>query len=177
MSRPIVIPVVVNAGAVLGRANQTLQLTNGELAQLTGTSVRTVIRWYGGESHPGYDVFQKLAVAAFPKDSALAADLATAGGVTLEQLGLVQKQAAQRVPVVAPPPPPPPIPTSLLAEAVVCSAAEELDAPPRAVRGILRAAFRRAREMRLTVESMDDALSLPSPATAPPPRRAKETKA
>jgi hypothetical protein len=168
MSRPIVIPQVINAAEVVARANQTLNLTNQQLGALCEVSTRTVSRWWSHESAPDFNVFRKLAVAAHPKDAALAADLATAGGVTLEQLGLVRPPPAQPAPVVAPSPSPPPIPTHLLVESVVCSAAEELDAPPRAVRGILRAAFHRAREMHLTVEMMDEALTPRVPASPGP---------
>jgi transcriptional regulator with XRE-family HTH domain len=168
MTRPIVVPHVVNATEMVVRASQSLQLLNADLAELCGVSVRTVSRWWSHESTPDFHVFQKLAAAAHLQDPALAADLATAGGVTLEQLGLAAPPPAQPAPVLMLPPAPPPVPTRLLVESVVCSAAEELDAPPRAVRGILRAAFRRAREMRLSVEDMDDALS-PPPVAAPPP--------
>lgn len=168
MSRPIVIPHVINAAEVVARANQTLKLTNEQLGALCQVSTRTVSRWWSHESAPDFNVFRKLAVAAHPKDPALAADLATAGGVTLEELGLVVAPPPQPAPIVAPPPSPPPVPTRLLVESVVCSAAEELDAAPRAVRGILRAAFRRAREMHLSVEMLDDALTPAVPASPPP---------
>jgi transcriptional regulator with XRE-family HTH domain len=167
MSRPIVIPLVVNASEVAIRAKQSLGLSDRELAQVAECSLRTVSRWWGDESTPRHTHFQALAAFAFPKDAALAADLATAGGVTLEQLGLRSPAPPPQAPKAAPPPELPPVATRLLAESVVCSAAEELDAPPRAVRGVLRAAFRRAREMRLSVEEMDDALSAAAAPAAP----------
>jgi hypothetical protein len=184
MSRPIVIPMVINAAEVLVRAKHALGLTDAELGKAMKCSTRTVSRFWGHASSPGHLHFRALATFAFPKDASLAADLATAGGVTLEQLGLRTPAPAPQAPRAAPPPELPPVATRLLAESVVCSAAEELDAPPRAVRGVLRAAFRRAREMRLTVEAMDDALSGPPAPQAPaaaaasaPKGAAKQAKA
>jgi hypothetical protein len=83
-----------------------------------------------------------------------------ATGETLESLGIVTPAPA---PVVVPPPPPPapppPLPTALVVEAVVCAAADALQAPPSAVRGALLAAFCRARELRLSVNDVESALA------------------
>ena len=155
------ITVPLNSGELVARVRMATGWTQKELADIAGVSLRTVSRWATGGSAPGITEWRKLAVKVFAEDPALAAELATAGGATLEALGVVMPRPRQPVQDPPPPPAPPPLPASLLIEAVVCAAAEELDASPRAVRGSLRAAFRRAREMRLTVEAMDDALSAP----------------
>jgi hypothetical protein len=92
-----------------------------------------------------------LATLVFPRDRAIAEELAAAAGHTLESLGL---EAAA---VVAAPPPPPP--SRLVVDAVVCVAADALGATPATVRGALHAAFRRARELGLSLQDVEDALA------------------
>jgi hypothetical protein len=62
----------------------------------------------------------------------------------------------------------------------VCAAAEAMQAPPAAVRDVLRAAVARARALGLTLEEMDEALSASAPpasATAgSPPPESERTK-
>ena len=141
-----------------------MQMTQGELAKYLGVSRRTVNRW--GSRGVGLAPFQAhdLARLVHPRDPALAARLAAAGGATLESLGLEKKV----------PPPPPPDPPRHLVDVVVCAAAETLDISPRQVRAALLAAFRRAREAGLTVEHVEKAL-LPeaAPAGAKPRPRAR----
>jgi hypothetical protein len=90
----------------------------------------------------------KLAAEVYPLDAELAAKLAKEAATTLEEMGVV-------TPV---PPPPPPAPPPYLTETVVCAAAEALNVPPPAVRPALLAAFRRAREVGLKVEDVEEAL-------------------
>jgi MoxR-like ATPase len=52
--------------------------------------------------------------------------------------------------------------TRLFVDAIVCAAAEALDASPRAVRGALLAAFACAREAGLPVETVEKALAPPA---------------
>jgi transcriptional regulator with XRE-family HTH domain len=166
----VLVPFHTNPRQLLGRMYLATGASQEVVARVAGVSPRTVSRWTGGESSPGLQAFRALAGLTHPTDAALAAELAAAGGATLETLGLAAPAPPPAVAAPPPPPAPPPLPTRLLAEAVVCAAAEELDTPPRAVRGILRAAFRRAREMHLSVEAMDDALTPPPPAPPPTPK-------
>ncbi len=91
----------------------------------------------------------KLAAEVYPLDAKLAAKLAKEAATSLEELGVVK----------AAPPPLPPSPPPYLTETVVCAAAEALNVPPPAVRPALLAAFRRAREVGLKVEDVEQALS------------------
>jgi hypothetical protein len=50
------------------------------------------------------------------------------------------------------------MPRHLVADAVVCAGADAVDTTPGAVRAILLAAFRRARELGLGVEEVEKAL-------------------
>ena len=156
------------------QAQRALGLTQLELAGLLGLSRRTVSRWGANRSRPSASELQKLARAVHPKDPALAARLAREGGETLESLGIVAPPA----PVVAAPSPAPVVavrpfpPARLVVESVVCAAAEAMQASPAAVRGVLRAAFARARGLGLTVEEMDEALTQPEE-PKPPTSRGK----
>jgi hypothetical protein len=55
-------------------------------------------------------------------------------------------------------------------DAVVCAAADALSVAPETVRGALLAAFRRARELRLSIDDVEKALG-PAPAEAVTARR------
>ena len=57
------------------------------------------------------------------------------------------------------PPAAPPIPGQVLVDAIVCAAADALKAVPETVRASVLAAFRRARELRMTVEDVENALT------------------
>ncbi len=156
-----VLPIADNPRELLGRAIMLVGWSQGELASRSKCSVRTVSRWFAGQSYPSYECFRALAGAVLAKDPAFAAELAAAGHATIK----LPVSAAERAPQVAPAAPAtpatPPVPPRLLVEAVVCAAAEELDASPRIVRGVLRAAFLRAREMGLTVEGVIEVLGAP----------------
>jgi hypothetical protein len=53
----------------------------------------------------------------------------------------------------------------LLVDAIVCAAAEALDVPPKSVRGVLHAAFARAKETGLPVDVIEKVLA-PKPVGA-----------
>jgi hypothetical protein len=151
------------------RAQLTLELTQRTLGELLGSSMRTAQRWAVGQATPEPDQLKQLAIAVHPHDADLATELGATIGETLESLGLVIARAPE--PIAAPPPPPSPELAQLLVEAVVCAAAEALDASPRVVRAALVAGLERAQSARLTVEAMLDALRPPTPAPKPRSRR------
>jgi transcriptional regulator with XRE-family HTH domain len=158
------------ASALAHEAQRVLGYTQHELGQLLGLSRRTVSRWASKHSRPSTSELQKLAGAVHPKDPALAAKLAREGGETLESLGIVKPSPPALIapaPVVTVKPFPP---TRLVVESVVCAAAEVMQASPSAVRGVLRAAFARARGLGLTVEEMDEALTEIEEPKPPTPR-------
>jgi len=141
--------------ALLGDARRALRLTQAELAELLGSSKRTVQRWETKRAHPSARELATLAGHVHPHDAEVAEELAAAIGQTLLSLGIV----APPPPPPAPPPAgPPPMPRDLAVDAVVCVASDALGAMPSAVRGGLLAAFRRARELGLSYAEVEQAL-------------------
>jgi DNA-binding XRE family transcriptional regulator len=149
------------------RARQTVGMSQDAFGDSLGVSKRTVSRLETGRATLSPYQASTLARMVYPKDAALAAELAAAASETLESLGLVAKAPA----VVAPPaaavaPPAAVVPPHLIVDAVVCVAADALAAAPNTVRTALYAAFKRARELRLTVDDVENALApLPSKPT------------
>jgi DNA-binding XRE family transcriptional regulator len=133
-------------------ARRVLGLNREGLGRLLGSSKRTVARWEVGESTIYEPQLFDLARAVYPRDAALAEELGLAGGATLEKLGIVP-------PPAPPAPPAPEIPGHVLVDAIVCAAADALKAVPETVRASVLAAFRRARELRMTVEDVENALT------------------
>jgi hypothetical protein len=138
------------------QARGLLRVSQGELGELLGSSRRTGQRWEGSGSVPMDPQLHQLAGLVHPHDPKLAADLARAGGTTLEKLGI--ELPPPPPPVALPPPPPPPPPPEDVVDAVVCAAAEAIDIMPRAIRPALLAAFTRARRIGLSVEAVERAL-------------------
>jgi len=159
------VPLLLRAATLLGKNQE-------ELGDLLRTSKRTVQRWYAGRSTPVVEQLQELARLAHPYDADLAAELAAVCHETLESLGIV---AARPAPPAAPEPAPPPRPSPLVVDAVVCAAADAVEATPSSVRGVLLAAFERAALLGLTCEEVATALREatrpvpePSPDATPP---------
>ena len=140
--------------ALLLEASRALSLNQRELAELLGISSRTVQRWFARRSSPISLHWHALARATHGAQPALAARLARQGGSSLEELALVAQ---------------PPRASDVLADAVVCAAAEAIDVAPGAIRPALLAAVRRARQLRLTLEDLEVSLGEAKP------RRKKET--
>jgi transcriptional regulator with XRE-family HTH domain len=123
-------------------AARVLQTTPHALARRLGASARTGTRWKTGRSTPSPAVLTALAREVFPLDKGLAATLATAAGESLETLF------------------PRPSPTAVaLADAVVCAAADAMQAAPSAVRPALVAALARAKSLNLTLEALAASLT------------------
>jgi transcriptional regulator with XRE-family HTH domain len=152
-----------NITPLLFRARQSVGMSQEDFGDSLGVSKRTVSRWEtGGATLSPFQACQ-LARMVYPKDTALAAELAAAASESLESLGLVAK---------APAPPglvAPPLLSRLVVDAVVCVAADALGAAPSTVRAALYAAFKRARKLRLGV---DDALAPAAPASPVEGRKA-----
>jgi len=151
---------------LLGEARIALHIgSQGELGEQLGSSARSGQRWERGEAIPSPGQIQQLARLVYPHDASLAAEIAAAGGSSLETLGLVQPPSPP--PVAAPPaaaPAPPPPDPKYLVDTVVCAAAEAMQMMPEQIRPALRAAFRRARLAGLSVDDCDRGLSGPDDA-------------
>jgi hypothetical protein len=151
--------------ATLFEAQRALSLNAQQLADLVGSSKRTVERWSGGHGAPYPDHVTRLAAAVYPHDPDIARRLAAFLGSSLEGLGIERPPP----PPAAPPPPPPPVvsPPSplmpLLVQSVVAAAAEALDVSPRAVRPAVLAAVDCAKAAGL---SLDDMLAVLRPPQA-----------
>jgi hypothetical protein len=152
---PAVMPLHFEAQSKLG-------LNQRQTAELCGISLRTVQRWAGRRSHPSSFDYTALAKASFPVDRDLAARLASAGGTTLVQMGLV-------VPV----PPAPPLapqtfgPAELVVDSILCAAAIAMDMKPLEIRPALVAAFRRTRQLGIPIEAVERALTGEAPPDGP----------
>jgi transcriptional regulator with XRE-family HTH domain len=130
-------------------------MTQKEFGEALNASHRTASRWEAGQSNPYTPELRKLAAMVYSRDAELADELAAVVGETLESLGIVAPPA----PAPPAPPPPSPLPSRLLVDAVVCAAADALEVAPITLRVALLAAFRRARELRLSVEEVETALA------------------
>ncbi|HEX8792592.1 MAG TPA: hypothetical protein VF765_16705 [Polyangiaceae bacterium] len=89
----------------------------------------------------------------------LAEALALKSATTLERLGLVRPVPPPAPPLPPPVPSPPQPPLERLVDIVVCAVADVLDLAPRAARPALLAGVRRARELGLKLEEMEQALA------------------
>jgi transcriptional regulator with XRE-family HTH domain len=137
----------------LFEARRALSMSQREFGYALGSSHRSAQRWAARQAEPAIAHFRRLAELLLPVDAALAHEAAVFGGQTLESFGLV----APVVPLA-------PSPASSLApldlvDIVVCAAADVIDVSPRALRPALLAAFRRARQIGLTLEQVEEALS------------------
>lgn len=146
---------------LIGRARIVLGMTQQSLGEALESSKRTAHRWESGKAVPSVPNVRKLAALVFPHDAALAGELASATSTTLADLGLVKSPPP--APAPPPPPPPPPLPARVVVHAVVCVAADELAVPPDTVRRALHAAFKCARELRLSVADVEQALEPETP--------------
>jgi transcriptional regulator with XRE-family HTH domain len=144
-------------GLLLSRARRLLRMSQEEFGRLLAVSRKTASRYETGGSTPLMAQVMELARLVYANgDLALASELAESTSQTLESLG-----------IVPPPKPADPFtpPTRLVVDAVVCAAADALEASPGTMRGTrsaVLAAFRRARELALSVEDVEKALS-PAP--------------
>jgi transcriptional regulator with XRE-family HTH domain len=136
------------------RARMAAGLSQAQLGEHLGLSKRTMGRVERNQSHLTLPHVIALAHLTHPHDPDLAGELAAAASETPASLGLTKANPAH-----APP-------TKLLVDVVVCAAAESLAMAPGPVRLALYAAFKRAREMELTLEDVEAALAPP----APPPK-------
>jgi transcriptional regulator with XRE-family HTH domain len=162
-------PSAMSLRHVLAKARLTLGMSQSEFGPALGWSHRTAARWEGGRAVPSADALRKLTRLLLPKDRELAAHAASHAGETLESLGLIE-------PPHPPPPPPPPIARSRpedLVDVVLCAAANHTGSVPETMRPLLYAAFRRAREVGLTVEEVEKALAPASAAKSAPEPKAR----
>ena len=170
-----------SAGSVLVDARYALRMTQREIGEAVGVSQRTAVRWDAGQAVPGKHNWIKLAELLAPVDLALAEEAAAHADETLASLGLAPSPLPP--PLHQPPPPgasatpstratasspsaaaPAAVAPEHLVDAVVCAVAELMDTSPRPLRPLLYAAFKKAREVGLSVEAAEKALAPAAPA-------------
>jgi hypothetical protein len=140
-----------SAAALFELSREALQTSQQGLGEMLGVSRRTAQRYARG-GVPGY-YMADLATLVAPHDRVLAEELASRAGTTLVALGAIPAVTA------------PLVPHDGLVDAIVCAAAEAMDASPRAVRAGLAAAFARARGLGLPLDAVERVLR--APASAP----------
>jgi hypothetical protein len=152
------------------RAQLSLCFNQEMLAEMLGSSLRTVQRWAANKSCPSDEQLRKLAVAVHPCDADLGRRIAAVVRETPESLGLVAPAAVSTAPAR------PAAVTEMLVDSIVSAAADALDVSPRVARPALLAAMERATLAGLGVDEVLAVLR-PSPAPAPAPREMPPTPA
>ena len=128
-------PILVNPQVIrplIGRVRSVFIYSQRQLGEALGISKRTVLRWEGGQSTPGDFQVAAMARLAYPRDKALARELAAALGKNLVDLGI--EAPALPAPVAVGPNRPV---TPYLVDSVVCVAAEAAALLPQAMRAPL----------------------------------------
>jgi DNA-binding XRE family transcriptional regulator len=138
---------------VLGRRALSLP-SQGAMGRALGASRRTGQRWERGQAHPSPSQWIALARLVYARDAALAQEVAAKAGTTVEALGLVPPPA----PVPTRPVDPTTLPSVVQVHSVVLAVADVMDASPRQVRPWIYAAFARARQLGLSVETVEETL-------------------
>jgi transcriptional regulator with XRE-family HTH domain len=154
-------------------AREALGMDQGDLAGAMGVSRRTIIRWQKGQTTPVEAQIRELAAMVRQQDEDLADELLASAMFELlvrpEEVGaspavpgegrdlmaapsVVAAPQASATPA-EPPQPPGPAPPHLI-DAIVCAAADAADMIPRTMRPPLRAAFSRAAQLGLSIESV-----------------------
>jgi transcriptional regulator with XRE-family HTH domain len=129
-------------GDLFVRARATLRMTQRQFGEALGASHRTAQRWDAGRTRPSVSEVCRAAVLVFPRDPALAQELAAAASETLESLGLAKPRG----------------PLELVVEVVVAATADAIDASPATARAGLLAGLRRMTELGVTPDELRAAL-------------------
>jgi transcriptional regulator with XRE-family HTH domain len=136
---------------ILIDARMALKMSQAQFGAALGSSKRTASRWDTGRSTPVPEALQRLAALLAPAHRGLADEVAGAMGQTLVSLGL-ETQAPAAAAGAAP------VSQRDRVDLVVLAAVEGSGLLPSAVRAVLHAAVKRARELGLSIDAIDDAL-------------------
>ena len=151
-------------------SRETLHLNQAGLADLVGSSLRSVQRWETRRATPYAWELHRLADAVRPHNAGLASQIDEwAPRPAPPAPPVIASAPVLPAAALSPPPPlPPAIPAGVLVDSVVCAAAEAMSLSPQAVRPAVLAAFARARDAGLTLEAVVGVL-----APTPPRNRSK----
>jgi transcriptional regulator with XRE-family HTH domain len=140
---------------LLVEAQNALGVSQGQLGDMLGLSRQTIWRYQTAQSNPLGSSLEDLARRVRAIDAGLASRLAGAGtgarktGFRVAMPARLASTGRGRLETE----------TRLMADAIVCAAAEALDASPRTVRRALLAAFARARDTGLALDAIETALA------------------
>jgi transcriptional regulator with XRE-family HTH domain len=130
-------------------------MTQRQFGRALGWSMRTASRWDTGRSTPSVATLAKLATLLAPIDRALAEEAASRAGVPLSELAQDERQAGEgHAPAATKA-----VTRAEAVDLVVFAAAEAADASPRTQRRAVYVAAKRARELGLTLEALEEALA------------------
>ena len=130
-------------------------MSQTELAEALGSSRRTIIRRELGQSSPVDFELRQFADLVRLEDADLADEMLAAGGLQ-EPIAAPIAPAAPDEPVPAAITPA--LPAEYRIDAILCAAADAIDAVPRDVKPAIVAAFVRAKQMGLSIEEVVAAL-------------------
>ncbi len=138
----------------LDRMFHRLRWTQKQMFERTGVSSRTLSRWRLEGKPPSAKAIAKLVRVVAPIDREAATWLAEAARIPMPRLAPATPTAT------------PAASTGTGADAVrlrvdsiLCVAADAMNLPPNAVRPALRAAFLRARELGVSIDTMAEAIA------------------
>jgi transcriptional regulator with XRE-family HTH domain len=132
---------------LLIHSRMALGLTQQEFGDILGRTKRTVQRWEDRGTTLIPSEVEALARALLPVRPDLAAQIAASADTTLDRLGIVPAGAAS------------PMATSDPTDSVVRAAADAMGVTPDAIRPAIAAAFVRAREVGLDVQTVAERLN------------------
>lgn len=159
--------------ALIVHAQTALGTSQEELGKKLGVSRRTMTRWMRSESYPSPLEWANLARLVYPRNRALAEQIASGLKETLVTLGI---EAPAPPPPLPPPPPPPRLPpVGDLVDSIVCAAADAIAFTPRAVRPALVAAFDRYASLGLSLDQVRAELRSVTQKDAKRPREQEES--
>jgi transcriptional regulator with XRE-family HTH domain len=144
---------------VFASCRVALGMSQGDLADAMGVSRRTIIRWTMGHTRPVEFEIRRLAALVREEDDDLADELLAAASLEPDPKppGAIETPVEPVPPPVMapalPPEPPRPAPTHVT-DSILCVAADAANMVPRAILPAIRAAFSRARELRVSVDEV-----------------------
>jgi transcriptional regulator with XRE-family HTH domain len=139
------------------QSRTALGMSQESLGDKVIASRKTVGRWESGRSQPSQDKLAQIVAMLLPVDAALATELASSAGESIDSLGAALSKLDENVS--------PRLGTrvELLIDAIVCAGADASDVSPKAIRPALLAAFQRAKLAGLGVDAVVAGLSPKAP--------------
>ena len=140
-------PAAGSFGPTLKRLRYLARLQQKQLARKLGITSQTIGRWEKGTRGPTKKTLRELVTLFQPIDEAATLRLVEARGTTMQELGFGHMATTATVSL------------RHAVDAILLAGAEASDVPAVHVRAIVGAAVRRAREMGLSLETIDQGLT------------------